>query len=76
MHWLLVRLLRTAADAIPAQHVREVLDRQFAPQALAAEARFMAQPDEGVPAAHVRVGLGAGRQFRPDCCDSIFCSIQ
>ncbi|MGA2828570.1 MAG: DUF2891 domain-containing protein [Streptosporangiaceae bacterium] len=48
MHWLLVRLLRTAAGAVPGPQIRQVLDRQFAPEALAAEARFMAQPDDAL----------------------------
>jgi len=46
MHWLLVRLLRTIPDAIPAQHVRQVLGWQFRPAALAAESQFMAQPED------------------------------
>jgi hypothetical protein len=45
MHWLLVRLLRTAAGAVPAEEIRATLDRQFAPAAVAAEAAFVAGPD-------------------------------
>lgn len=44
MHWLLVRLLRTAAGSIPAQEVRASLDRQFQPDALAFEAAFISGP--------------------------------
>ena len=45
MHWLLIRLLRTAADSVPAGEIRATLDRQFAPEALAAEAAYVAGPD-------------------------------
>jgi hypothetical protein len=45
MHWLLVRLLRAVGDCVPGEQVRAVLDRQFTPEALAAEARFVAGPD-------------------------------
>ncbi len=45
MHWLLVRLLRTAADSVPAAEIRDALDRQFTPDALAAEAAYIAGPD-------------------------------
>ena len=45
MHWLLIRLLRTAADAVPADEIRATLDRQFAPEAVAAEAAYVAGPD-------------------------------
>src|SRR6266699_7284594 len=45
MHWLLVRLLRTAADSVPAAEIRDTLDRQFTPDALAAEAAYIAGPD-------------------------------
>ena len=45
MHWLLVRLLRVVPDAIPADEVRTVLSRQFTVDGLAAEARFMSDPD-------------------------------
>ncbi len=44
MHWLLVRLLRTAGALIPAAEVRAILDRQFARDALAAEAEYVAGP--------------------------------
>jgi hypothetical protein len=45
MHWLLVRLLRTAAELVPGAEVRAVLDRQFAPEALASEAEYVAGPN-------------------------------
>jgi hypothetical protein len=45
MHWLLVRLLRTAGELVPGAEVRAVLDRQFAPEALAAEAEYVAGPN-------------------------------
>ncbi len=45
MHWLLIRLLRTATDSVPAAQIRATLDRQFAPEALAAEAAYVAGPD-------------------------------
>ena len=45
MHWLLIRLLRTAADSVPAGEIRATLDRQFAPEAVAAEAAYVAGPD-------------------------------
>jgi len=44
MHWLLVRLLKTVPDLVPAAEIRAVLDRQFVPDAVAAEAAFVAGP--------------------------------
>jgi hypothetical protein len=44
MHWALVRLLRTAADAVPAGDIRAALGAQFTPVGLAAEADFVAGP--------------------------------
>jgi hypothetical protein len=41
MHWVLVRLLKTAGDAVPAHEIRAALDRQFTPGGLQAEAEFM-----------------------------------
>lgn len=41
MHWLLVRLLRTADGSVPAGMVRAVLDRQFAPGAVAGEVAYV-----------------------------------
>ena len=45
MHWLLIRLLRTAAGVVPAGEIRATLDRQLAPDAVAAEAVYVAGPD-------------------------------
>jgi hypothetical protein len=45
MHWLLVRLLRVAGDAVPATEIRAALDRQFAPEDLATEAMSVAGPN-------------------------------
>ena len=42
MHWLLVRLLRVAGDALPVAEVRAALDGQFSPDGLAAEAAWAA----------------------------------
>lgn len=47
MHWLLVRLLRTAAQHIPGAEIRTMLDEQFTADKIEAEARFMADPDSG-----------------------------
>ncbi|MGD0238749.1 MAG: DUF2891 domain-containing protein [Streptosporangiaceae bacterium] len=41
MHWLLVRLLKVAGDAVPADQIRAVLDRQLTEDGLRAEAEFM-----------------------------------
>jgi hypothetical protein len=45
MHWLLVRLLSAVPEAIPAGEIRAVLESRFDAAALAAEARFIADPD-------------------------------
>ncbi len=45
MHWLLVRLLRVVPDAIPAVGARALLERQLQEGPLAAEAAFIAHPD-------------------------------
>jgi hypothetical protein len=45
MHWLLVRLLRLAGDAVPAGEITELLDAQFTSDQLAAEAGFVASVD-------------------------------
>ncbi|MGN6795245.1 MAG: DUF2891 domain-containing protein [Streptosporangiaceae bacterium] len=45
MHWLLVRLLRTAAASVPANDIRAALDRQFTPDALAGEAVYVSGPN-------------------------------
>jgi hypothetical protein len=44
MHWLLVRLLRVAGDAVPTGEIRTVLGAQFNAVGLAAEAEFIAGP--------------------------------
>jgi ribonuclease J len=48
MHWLLVRLLRTADSLVPADLIRATLDRQFAADALLAEAAYVAGPSGAV----------------------------
>jgi hypothetical protein len=45
MHWLLVRLLRAAPDSVPGGAVRECLDYQFAPEAVAGEAAYVSGPN-------------------------------
>jgi len=42
MHWLLIRLLRAVPEAVPAAEIRALLGRQFAPDAVAAEAEYLA----------------------------------
>jgi hypothetical protein len=42
MHWVLVRLLKVAGDAVPAAVIRAALDAQFTARGLRAEAEFMA----------------------------------
>jgi Protein of unknown function (DUF2891) len=44
MHWLLARLLRVAADFVPASDIRALLDRQLTLAGLASEARYVAGP--------------------------------
>jgi len=41
MHWVLVRMLKVAADAVPAGQIRAALDGQFTDAGLRAEAEFM-----------------------------------
>jgi hypothetical protein len=41
MHWVLVRLLKVAGDAVPAAEIRAALDRQLTEAGLRAEAEFM-----------------------------------
>lgn len=41
MHWLLVRLLKAAPDAVPAARIRGTLDAQFTADGLRQEAEFM-----------------------------------
>jgi hypothetical protein len=45
MHWLLLRLLRVAADSIPAKEIRSALNAHFRPVALAAEVEFITSRD-------------------------------
>lgn len=45
MHWLLVRLLRLAANSVPANEIRQLLDAQFTADKLAVEASFVAGTD-------------------------------
>jgi hypothetical protein len=42
MHWVLVRLLKVAGDAVPAAEIRAALDAPFTARGLRAEAEFMA----------------------------------
>jgi hypothetical protein len=45
MHWLLARLLRLTPDDVPADEIRDLLDRQFDAGKLVAEAEFVAGGD-------------------------------
>jgi hypothetical protein len=45
MYWLLVRLLRLAAESVPAGQIRALLDAQLTADKLAAEARFVTGAD-------------------------------
>jgi hypothetical protein len=45
MHWVLVRLLRLVPDHIPKDDAKAALERHLTADALAAEARFFAAPD-------------------------------
>src|SRR5262245_46604426 len=50
MHWVLVRLLRTVPDAVPAGAIRAVLDEHLTARALAVEAEtFRAAPGRARP---------------------------
>jgi len=44
MHWLLVRLLRSAPGLVPADEIRATLRRQFSPDAVAREAAYVTGP--------------------------------
>ena len=46
MHWLLVRLLRTAAAGLPEGEIRAALHRHLAAEPLRAEAAFFARPEQ------------------------------
>lgn len=45
MHWVLVRLLRLVPERIPVDEARAALETHLGADALAAEARFFAEPD-------------------------------
>jgi DUF2891 family protein len=45
MHWLLVRLLRVAGEALPDKEIRSALNAHFRPMALAAEVEFITSRD-------------------------------
>jgi hypothetical protein len=45
MHWVLVRLLRLVPDRMPEDDARAALEAHLSAEALAAEARFFADPD-------------------------------
>jgi hypothetical protein len=47
MHWVLVRLLKAAPEAVPAAEIRETLDAQFTAEGLRQEAEFMRTKDGG-----------------------------
>jgi len=47
MHWVLVRLLRTAPPSVPEAEIRAALDAHLAAASLRAEADFFAAPDNG-----------------------------
>ena len=48
MHWLLVRLLRTAPEEVPEQRIRAALDQHLTAESLAAEAAYMSDPGRGI----------------------------
>lgn len=48
MHWVLVRLLRLAPEAVPTQVIRARLDETFTDEGALAEAAFVTNPDSGV----------------------------
>jgi hypothetical protein len=48
MHWVLVRLLKVAADAVPAAEIRAALDAQFTPDGLREEAEYAAMTGTGL----------------------------
>ncbi len=45
MHWVLIRLLRVAPDAVPANEIRAAVGTRFERMALAVEEEFIASPD-------------------------------
>lgn len=44
MHWLLVRLLRSVSEAVPASEIRAALNRHFTAEGLQREAEFIGDP--------------------------------
>jgi Protein of unknown function (DUF2891) len=48
MHWVLVRLLRVAPDAVPAAKIRSALDAQFTPEGLRQEAEYARMSGTGL----------------------------
>ncbi|GAB3975155.1 DUF2891 domain-containing protein [Actinoallomurus acanthiterrae] len=48
MHWLLIRLLRTAPEQVPEQRIRAALDQHLAAEPLAAEAAYMSDPGRSI----------------------------
>ena len=44
MHWVLVRLLRLTPDRVPQEEIKAALDAHLSVEALAAEARYFADP--------------------------------
>ena len=45
MHWVLARLLRLVPERVPQHEIRSALDAHLSDEALAAEARYFADPD-------------------------------
>jgi hypothetical protein len=45
MHWVLVRLLRLVPESVPQDEIRAALEGHLSAEALAAEARFFAEPE-------------------------------
>ena len=58
MFWLLVRLLKTAPDDVPAGEIRAALDARLTPEGLRSEAAFIAAPDGAGAAVERPYGWG------------------
>ena len=58
MFWLLVRLLKTAPDDVPAGEIRAALDARLTPDGLRCEAAFIAAPDGAGAAVERPYGWG------------------
>jgi hypothetical protein len=58
MFWVLVRLLKTAPDDVPALEIRAALDARLTPDGLRAEAAFIAAPDGAGSAVERPYGWG------------------